>query len=134
MSTGPSDIQCFQCRDTHDFRKEPKCHLCGKSAQGFNMSTEKENIITGLKLSEAVKLLEENEGALIKPDDYQHENLEFRELKYFDMEFNRTYSVKLPPPKSVSVTREMLKEAWLKHVFIVNELQQFEKLCKELGL
>lgn len=67
-----------------------------------------ENIKSGLRLSEAIKLIEENEGALIRSEKGLND---YRPLMNQSLSINDTYSVKLPPPKSVTVTREDVVEA-----------------------
>jgi len=95
------------------------------------MSTDAQ-IKTGLKLSEAVKLLEENPGAELSnqidifPDS-------FRPLYFWQLKLNEHYAVKLPPPMppmAVSVTRADVK-------IVLNRLGLegwFEQFCKESGL
>lgn len=93
-----------------------------------------ENIKTGLKLSEAIKLLEENDGALIKHDDEEHWS--YVEDCIFHVR-NQLYSVKLPPPKTVTVTKESLSKAFVHlngHIKHMAYNSAFEQLCKELGL
>lgn len=93
-----------------------------------------EQVITGLRLSEAVKLLEENDNGLIKPEGYSE--AVFDKLSKWSLNFDSTYSVKLPPPKSVQVTRADVINAGNKiqgrHQLSMSEYM--EQLCKELGL
>ena len=87
-------------------------------------------IITGLRLSEAVKLLEENENALIRTNGAGN----FWPSDEFRIKTDQKYDVKLPPPKntSVTVTRNKLDDAWLE--VQMNLPNNFEQFCKELGL
>lgn len=90
-----------------------------------------ENIKTGLKLSEAIKLLEENEGALIRLKD--DTKSDYYRIYGVPMLLNELYDVKLPPPKTVTVTRADVERAYIKAhpLFNSNSLEHF---CKELGL
>lgn len=92
-----------------------------------------ENIKTGLRLSEAVKLIEDNPGALLNCEQMDYE---FRaNIRDTFLSITSTYSVKLPPPKSVQVTKQMINDAWENHVYGINwEVLGFEAFCKELGL
>lgn len=93
-----------------------------------------ENIKTGLKLSEAIKLLEENEGALVRPSDYVCE-YSFAPIDNWRLRIPMTYDVKLPPPKTVTVTRADIEKAWLKSKAPISyPVSMFELFCKELGL
>lgn len=80
------------------FMPESKKCLCYERKEA--MSTDPQ-IKTRLKLSEAVKLLEENESALIRPDEY-----------LVDLSIYYNYYVKLPPPKTIEVTEERLRIAY----------------------
>jgi hypothetical protein len=101
------------------------------------MSTDAQ-IKSGLKLSEAVKLIEENEGALLMPENDFGAPKKFLELKHHELKVRCKYSVKLPPPKSVSVTRVLLARAvsktQMEPVEVVLNSDYFINLCKELGL
>lgn len=88
-----------------------------------------ENIITNLKLSEAIKLLEKNEGAELWVPQYR---INFIEAKTIYHNKSELYSVKLPPPKSVVVTKDKLVDAWLEIQVLLPS--NFDKFCKELGL
>lgn len=97
------------------------------------MSEQNSKIITGLRLSEAIKYLEEHEKALIKRD--QSPIHCFSSLENWAMDVKSTYSVKLPPPKSVTITKQMISDAWGNYVYGINgEVLDFEAFCKELGL
>lgn len=100
-----------------------------------------ENIKTGLKLSEAIKLLEENEGALITVHNATYDWLDY------DYLFNSSlavihkksiWDVKLPPPKTVTVTRADIAAIWPNFIsyehFHNTKFEVFEQFCKELGL
>lgn len=87
-----------------------------------------ENIKTGLKLSEAVKLIEENENALIRISDSL---FQWQRIYNIQIEINRTYDVKLPPPKTVTVTRADIERAFDR---INLRFQYMDEFCKELGL
>ncbi len=69
------------------------------------MKSTDTQIKTGLKLSEAIKLLEENESALIRPEISIVSDADFSHNADWPINVSCLYSVKLPPPKSVSVTR-----------------------------
>ena len=90
-----------------------------------------ENIKTGLKLSEAIKLLEENDGALMRLED--DTKSDYYRIYGVPMLLNELYDVKLPPPKTVTVTRDDITKAYNKThpIFNSNSLEYF---CKELGL
>lgn len=98
-----------------------------------------ENIKTGLKLSEAIKLLEENDGALIKPDNSNDDF--YAPFPWTMATLTNTYSVKLPPPKTVTVTKADVIKAFyksyeehkLENGHILNNWN-IEKFLKELGL
>jgi hypothetical protein len=92
-----------------------------------------ENIKTGLRLSEAIKLLEENEGALVRPSDYVCE-YSFAPIDNWRLRISMTYDVKLPPPKTVTVTKEQLHKILDPLEYNLTALKDFEKFLKELGL
>lgn len=88
-------------------------------------------IITGLKLSEAIKYCEENEGALIANQGTDI----YDKVQNTSFYVGNVYSVKLPPPKSVSVNLASIKGAWVRHVGTDWQGNlNFDKFCKELGL
>lgn len=95
----------------------------------------KENIKTGLKLSDAVRLIEENKNALIK---YHNVNLsKWQQIYMITLDIDCKYGVKLPPLKTVTVIRDDVIRAIDKNI----HLMKFEYLdeavdafCKELGL
>ena len=89
-----------------------------------------ENIKTGLKLSEAIRLIEENEGSLLRVEDDLYE-YPFLKSEYWLSRTDRTYSVKLPPPKTVTVTRADIEKAFDR---INLRFQYMDEFCKELGL
>lgn len=99
-----------------------------------------ENIKTGLKLSEAIKLLEENEVALIKPDNSNDDF--YAPFPWTMATLTNTYSVKLPPPKTVTVTRadvcnayaKVCKAVESKRRSLVEPIFDLNEFCKELGL
>lgn len=91
-----------------------------------------ENIKTGLRLSEAIKLLEENDGALIKPDSSNDDF--YAPFPWTMAILTNTYTVKLPPPKTVTVTKEQLHKILDPLEYNLTALKDFEKFLKELGL
>ena len=93
-----------------------------------------ENIKTGLKLSEAIKLLEENDGALIKPDNSNDDF--YAPFPWTMATLTNTYSVKLPP-KTVTVTRADIIRAIDKNTHLMSFAypdKAIDAVCKELGL
>lgn len=101
----------------------------------------KAQIKTGLKLSEAVKLLEESPGALITIHDSTYDWLTY------DYLFNSSlaviykkslWSVKLPPPmppRAVSVTRtDVFDAVESTDISMLPHKELAEKLCRKLGL
>lgn len=91
-----------------------------------------ENIKTGLKLSEAVKLIEENENALIR---ISGSLFQWQRIYNIQADTYCKYDVKLPPPKTVTVTKADIERAWLKSKAPISyPVSMFELFCKELGL
>lgn len=116
---------------------EDECYeRCLKEQKsGASMSADAQ-IKTGLRLSEAMKLIEENEGAMIKCHQYPGDD--FLNPYYAALTFQRdtTWDVKLPPPKTVSVTRLDLEKAFhtmRKQNYCV-DASLVTDFCKELGL
>lgn len=96
-----------------------------------------ENIKTGLKLSEAIKLLEENEGALVKPETEYAKIHSFDIVEKWVFSTKCLWSVKIPPPKTVTVTRAAVERAYNKTHPIFDNIDynnSFYQFCKELGL
>lgn len=70
-------------------------------------------IKTGLKLSEAIKLIEENNyRALIRINTVDNRH-DFENVDLVDLSIYYNYDIKLPPPKSVSVTRDFVYKAYI---------------------
>lgn len=100
-----------------------------------------ENIKTGLRLSEAIKLLEENDGALVRPETEYDKIHSFDIVEKWVFSTKCLWSVKLPPPKTVTVTRDDVVKAFyesyeehkLENGHILNDWN-IEKFLKELGL
>lgn len=91
-------------------------------------------IITGLKLSEAIKYLEENDGVLIKFSGTSNIDTFYR-LKDLRFDTDLKYDIKLPPPKTVSVTRADIEKAfYAQNLSILSNAGILDALCKELGL
>lgn len=101
------------------------------------MSEQKEKIITGLRLSEAIKYCEDNDKVLIKPDEHAGyaSHYEFAPPDRFQMITSYTWTVKLPPPKTVSVTRADIEKAfYAQNLSILSNAGILDALCKDLGL
>ena len=106
-----------------------------KSTDAQIKNVHEAHIVTGLKLSEAVKLLEENPGALIMPENDFGAPKKFLELKHHELKVRCKYSVKLPPPKSVSVTRaDVFDAVESTDISMLPHKELAEKLCRKLGL
>ena len=95
----------------------------------------KENIKTGLKLSDAVRLIEENENALIK---HHNDNLsQWQRIYNITLDIDWKYDVKLPPLKTVTVIRDDVRRAIEKNTHLMKFAyldKAIDAVCKELGL
>lgn len=100
------------------------------ATNGVNMSTEQ--IKSGLRLSEAIKYCEENRDAEISKQTV-YGDTGFMPPNNLICDVDATYSVKLPPPKSVTVTRADLVDVFEQFDIRLSE-KYFDQLCKELGL